>query len=279
MATNLSIGIYHPSKIITPNILDINQLGFVTASQQCFAKQLKEFYPQLTLPIRSYLIGVDQFKDGGFDFFKSFPKADYIPALKSHAKSGYPLQIVFNELFGLDGNLRNGIEESKLFTVIELVLKILNNPEIIFNEMNTYRITQYTGNGIQENGVLRFIQKVKERYPQSNISLGVQTIGNRLCKDLILTTLPLILSHIKNLDWFTYPIHFTEVGYYHDPYTPQQQIKFLDAIRQIAIEKDISSLCYIYPWDGDYFHLAGQPRNSICGIWDEDWNVKYNILS
>jgi hypothetical protein len=143
--------------------------------------------------------------------------------------------------------------------------------------MNTYRITQYTGNGLQDNGVLRFIQKVKERYPQINVSLGIQTIGNRLCKDLILTSLPILLSHIKNLDWFAFPIHFTEVGYYHEPYQPQNQVAFLDNIKVIAIQYEVSSLCYIYPWDGDYFHLAGQPRNTLCGIWGEDWNVKYDI--
>jgi hypothetical protein len=68
------------------------------------------------------------------------------------------------------------------------------------------------------------------------------------------------------------------VGYYHDPFSPQQQTKFLNEIKRIAIENNVSSLCYIYPWDGDYFHLAGQPRNAICGIWDEDWNVKYDIF-
>lgn len=279
MATNLSIGIYHPSKIITPDILDINQLGFITASQHCYAKQIKELYPQLTLPIRAYLVGVSQFKKES-DFIEQLRRPDFVPALKQHSSEGFPLQIVFNELFGLNGNLRDGINEVSLFNIIDLVLVFLNNPEIIFNEMNTYRFTQYTGNGIQENGVLRFIQKVKERYPQANISLGIQTIGNKLCRDLILTTLPLILSHIKNLEWFTYPIHFTEVGYYHYHYPsePQQQTRFLDAIRKIATANNVSSLCYIYPWDGDYFHLAGQPRNSICGIWDEEWNVKYQLF-
>lgn len=278
MATDLSVGIYHPSKIISPDILDINQLGFITASQQCYVRQLKEFYPQLILPIRSYLVDPRQFENGLDSFIKLLISSSYIPALKSHARDSRPVQIIFNELFGIDGNIRNGIKEDEILIVLDTILRLLNNPEIIFNEMNTYRFTQYTGNGIQDNGVLRFIQKAKERFPQASISLGIQTIGNKLCRDLILTSLPLILSHIKNLEWFTFPIHFTEVGYYHDPYEPQQQSRFLDAIKAIAIDNEVSSLCYIYPWDGDYFHLAGQPRNTICGIWDEEWNTKYNIL-
>jgi hypothetical protein len=278
MATNLSIGLYHPSKIIPSDVLDLNQLGFITASQHCYAKQIKEFYPSFSLPLRHYMIGSKQLKENnGQDFFRQLLKYDYIPAIKEHSQLGHPVQIVFNELFGIDGSLRHRIKEQTVFAAIDYILRVINNPEIIFNEMNTYRITQYTGNGLQDNGVLRFIQKVKERYPQINVSLGIQTIGNRLCKDLILTSLPILLSHIKNLDWFAFPIHFTEVGYYHEPYQPQNQVAFLDNIKVIAIQYEVSSLCYIYPWDGDYFHLAGQPRNTLCGIWGEDWNVKYDI--
>jgi hypothetical protein len=274
MATNLSIGLYLPSKIIPSDILDINQLGFITASQHCYSQKIAEFYPSINLPIRSYLVGESQFKDE-----RVFRKRMADRSIRlSHNRIKRKEQIVFNELFKIDGNLKNGIDEQKIITYLELILKQSSDVEIIFNEMNTYRITHYTGNGIQDNGVLRLLQKVQEKFPGANLSLGVQTIGNKLCKDLILKSLPFVLSHIKNLDWFNWPIHFTEVGYYHDPFSPQQQTKFLNEIKRIAIENNVSSLCYIYPWDGDYFHLAGQPRNTLCGIWGDDWSIKYNIF-
>lgn len=274
MATNLSIGIYHPSE--KPPI-DITQLGFVTATPQCFCQKIIEFYPNIALPIRSYLVGENQFKDSTF-FINQLTGAGY-PALKKYAKSNKKVELVFNELFNIDGNLKPGITEFKIISYLETILDIFPQAEIIFNEMNTYRLTHYTGNGIQDNGVLRLIQKVQNTFPNANFSLGIQTIGNKLCKGLILKSLPLVLSHIRSLDWFNAPIHFTEVGYYYDPYFPQQQATFLDEIKEIAIEYGISTLCYIYPWDGDYFHLPGQPKNSICGIWEENWNTKYNILS
>lgn len=274
MATNLSIGIYHPSKKLP---IDVNQLDFVTASQQCFFNKIIEFYPDIALPIRSYLVGENQFKDSTF-FINQLTGVGY-PALKKYAKSNKKVELVFNELFNIDGNLKPGITEFKIISYLETILDIFPQAEIIFNEMNTYRITHYTGNGFQDNGVLRLIQKVQDRFPKAKLSLGVQTIGNKLCKDLILKSLPIVLSYIKNLDWFTWPIHFTEVGYYNEPYSLQQQVIFLDKIKEIAIEYGISSLCYIYPWDGDNFHLPGQPRNTFCGIWDENWNAKYNILS
>lgn len=91
-------------------------------------------------------------------------------------------------------------------------------------------------------------------------------------------TLPVLLSHIKNIDWFTFPIHFSEVGYYHDFYGWEARNIFLDRIKNIAINNNIASLSYIYPWDGDNFHLAGQPPNSYCGIWTKNWDIQYNIL-
>jgi hypothetical protein len=272
MATNLSIGLYHPSEKLP---IDIAQLGFVTASQHCYSQKIAEFYPGINLPIRSYLVGETQFKEER-DFIKKITS----PAgqLKEYSLQN-KVQLVFNELFNATGNLKPGITDAKIITYIDLTLRAFSNVEIIFNEMNTYRITHYTGNGFQDNGVLQLIKKVQDRFPMLKLSLGVQTIGNKLCKDLILKSLPIVLSHVKNLDWFVWPIHFTEVGYYHDPYSHQQQTKFLDEIKSIAESYGVASLCYIYPWDGDYFHLAGQPRNAICGIWDEDWNVKYDIFA
>lgn len=271
MATNLSIGLYAPSEKLQ---IDINQLDFIVASQQCYSKAIRDFYPDLNIPIRSYLVGENQFKNER-DFKKRMANRS---VLLDNGRFKRQEQIVFNELFRVDGNLKNGIDEQKIINYLELILNEFFDPEIIFNEMNTYRITHYTGNGFQDNGVLRLIQKVQDRFPKAKLSLGVQTIGNELCKDLILKSLPIVLSYIKNLDWFTWPIHFTEVGYYHEPYSPQQQVIFLDEIKEIAIKHNISSLCYIYPWDGDYFHLAGQPRNALCGIWGNGWEIKYNIF-
>lgn len=275
MATNLSIGLYHPSVPFPINILDITQLDFITASQQCYSQKIAEYYPAITLPIRSYIVGENEFKESQRLFIKRISS----PAgqLKEYSRFN-KVQLVFNELFKIDGNLKTGITESKIVSYLEMILKKFHNVEIIFNEMNTYRITHYTGNGFQDNGVLRLIQKIQNSFPDLPLSLGVQTIGNKLCRDLVLKSVPLVLDHIKNLDWFIWPIHFTEVGYYYDPFYPKQQVSFLDEIKSIAELYSISSLCYIYPWDGDYFHLAGQPRNAICGIWDEEWNVKYQLF-
>lgn len=275
MVNNLSIGLYHPSIPLPSHILD--KIQFVTATPHCEPKGIREFYPQWQLPIRKYVVGENQLKNKGIDFLKTLQNTNYLPALKQYARSGLPVQIVFNELFKMDGNLKNGINKEQLSIIIDAVSKQFVSSEIIFNEMNTYRITQYIGNGFQDNGVLRFIQQTKEQFPSLDVSLGIQTIGNYLCKDLILKSLPIVLSYIKSLEWFVFPVHFTEVGYYHPIYSPHLQAEFLDNIRSIALAYEVSSLCYIYPWDGDYFHLAGQPRNAICGIWDEDWNVKYDI--
>jgi hypothetical protein len=268
MATNLSIGVYLPSVKIPFNVLDINQLGFVVSSQQCHGSQIiSDHYPEMTLPIRSYIVGNGK------------NHRAFIERKKEQGKTESHVQIVFNELFDISGNLKAGTKEPEIIYCIRELVGIFSNIEIIFNEMNTYRITHYTGNGFQDNGVLRLIQKMQRIFPSVRFSLGIQTIGNKLCKDLILKSLPVVLNHIKSLDWFLWPIHFTEVGYYHDPYLPQQQINFLDEIKSIAEANGVASLCYIYPWDGDNFPLPGQPRNTFCGIWDEDWNVKYDIFA
>lgn len=268
MKTTIPVGIFHPS-IKLPDSINPSDFAFFTGSEQCWAKDIPPLYPANSLTIRHYLYDGKTPIDRGEERIKNWTR-------ESLGGTNYRQQVILNELFEIDGNLREHINLAILTSWIGSIRSVSPDTEIIINEMNPYHLLKYTGNGIQRNGVLPLIQFMKEKIPGIKLSLGIQTIGNGLCKDVLLPALNLVLKHIKDSN-FALPVHFTEIGYYHSERKQRDQVAFLDQIITKAEEYGIASLCFIYPWDGDEFQLAGQPRNTICGIWDDDWNAKYPL--
>lgn len=269
MQTSIPIGFYHPS-IGFPNHIDLSNISFLVGTDDTPGNCLREKYPGRPITVRTYLYNG---KDPVSLYQKRFSKA------KERANTrqiNVSEQFVFNELLGIDGNPRRHLSYSQIMSFISETYNLYPHSEIIINEMNPYHIPKYTGNGIQKNGVIPFLLQIKKTFPKANISLGIQTIGNALCKDVLLKSLDVVLEYIRK-DHPLLPIHFTEIGYYHLADHQQEQTLFLDKIIEKANKHNIASLCFMYPWDGDNFHLPGQPRNTYCGIWDKDWQIKYLI--
>jgi hypothetical protein len=268
-----NIGFFHPS-VPMDEILD--NLSFLVATKEFYARNIIEAYPNWDKPIRTYVQnGKDSFNPV---FFKE--KIDSMTLLRGYAES-HEVQIVFNELFYADGNLRSFVKKHQLIDCISYVIQSFKNVEIIINEMNPYHLIKYTGNGFQNNGVIPFINELKGFFPNTNFSLGIQTIGNYLCKDVLLLALDAVLNHViphPALVSRQLTIHFTEIGYFYEPPHQQEQKEFLDKVIAVAKDRNIASMTFMYPWDGDKIALHGQPKRSICGIYDQDWGVKYDVF-
>ena len=269
MQTSIPIGIYHPS-VELPDHIDLSTFSFFVSPYSSNGNFFPEKYHGKPISIRTYLYnGKDPISLYQHRFGKVKEKA------KTKELKGSE-QFVLNELFSIDGNPRRHLSYSQIMSSISEIYNIAPRSEIIINEMNPYHIPKYTGNGFQKNGVIPFILEAQKTFPKAKISLGIQTIGNVLCKDVLLKSLDFILEYIRK-DNPLLPIHFTEIGYYHLADNQQEQTLFLDKIIEKANRYNIASLCFMYPWDGDNFHLPGQPRNTYCGIWDKDWRPKYLI--
>lgn len=269
MQTNIPIGLYHPS-IKLPESINPNDYTFFVGSDKVWAKEILEFYPAWNKALRTYVY------NGKGDPSLVQEKINSLNVLAQHSQSGHPVQIVLNELFLMDGNLRRHLTFQMVSEWISALTNKLGSFEIIINEMNPYHLLKYTGNGFQYNGVIPFIHALKQSFPNIEFSLGIQTIGNHLCRTVLLQSLQLVLSRLSQIN-NPYPIHFTEIGYYHFLAKQTEQVSFIDQIITLANQNDVASLCFIFPWDGDNFHLAGQPKNTWCGIWNQDWQEKYTF--
>lgn len=269
MQTSIPIGIYHPS-VELPSQIDSSSFSFFVGTHFTNGTFFSEKYRNNPISIRSYLYNG---KDPISLYQKRIGKAKENAKKKEGKKAEH---FILNELFLIDGNPRRHLSYSQIMSFISEIHNTAPDSEIIINEMNPYHIPKYTGNGFQKNGVIPFILEAQKTFPKATISLGIQTIGNVLCKDVLLKSLDFILEYIRK-DNPLLPIHFTEIGYYHLADNQQEQTLFLDKIIEKANRYNIASLCFMYPWDGDNFHLPGQPRNTYCGIWDKDWIPKYSI--
>lgn len=265
----LSIGIQHPSQSIPHSLLDINNLGFITTTHAVIPRTLLSFYPTLTMPIRTALVNGDLLTRK--HFLNTLSNLGYAPALRKYSQKGI-VQVVSSQLFDKDDALTSNVTEQQVLKVMKQISQMFKNVEIIIDEVNTDYLLSGK-NSFSENPRFRILDSIKQSIPDVSISLGISITGNDKTKDILRTALPTFLDGLKTLDWFTFPLHFSSVAYYHPPFLQSQQKEFLDYIRDLAVVYDITSLCYSSPWQGDLLGLQ-----DTCSIWNDDWSLKYDIL-